>query len=323
MILVTGGAGYIGSHCSLHLLKMGHDVLVIDNLSEGHMGAVNKEYFRHVDLSNIYEIREIFKKYPISSVIHFAGSCYVGESENNPEKYYYNNVVNSLNLFKSMIEADVKKLVFSSTCATYGIPQYLPLDELHSQNPINVYGRTKLMIEHILKDFDKAYDLKFIALRYFNASGADNKANIGESHNPETHLIPLVLQVASGKREHIKIFGNDYPTPDCTCIRDYIHVNDLASAHRLALQKLIAGADSGFYNLGIGNGYSVLDIIKTAEKVTQKPIKYLIEERRQGDPAELVANNDKALNELGWKPEYNNIEKIIETAWFWEQNRRY
>ena len=222
-----------------------------------------------------------------------------------------------------MNEKDVKKFVFSSTCATYGDPLYVPIDEKHSQNPINPYGTTKLMIEHILRDYDKAYGLKHIKLRYFNASGADNEANIGESHDPETHLIPLVLQTAIGNRESIKIFGNDYATPDGTCIRDYIHVNDLAQAHRLGLEKLFKGSNSDFYNLGVGKGYSVQEIIEVSEQVTGKIINKEMAERRAGDPPSLVASNDKARQELGWNPVFTDIKDIIETAWHWENNRRY
>ncbi|MEI7474743.1 MAG: UDP-glucose 4-epimerase GalE [bacterium] len=323
MILITGGAGYIGSHCGIELIRAGYDVLVGDNLSEGHKEAILSEHFHYVDLANISEIKEVFKKYKIEAVIHFAASCYVGESATNPQKYYYNNVVSTLNLLNAMLEADVKKIVFSSTCATYGNPQYVPIDEKHPQSPINVYGKTKLMIEQILKDYDEAYGLKYMALRYFNASGADKDGQIGESHSPETHLIPLVLQVAAGQRESIKIFGDDYETPDGTCIRDYIHVSDLAEAHKLALEKLMAGSDSDYFNLGTGNGYSVKEIINATEKITQKTIKTEIEQRRIGDPPKLVADNDKAVNVLGWKPKYDNIEAIIKTAWFWEQNRRY
>lgn len=323
MILITGGAGYIGSHCVLDFMRSGYDCVVLDNLSEGHEEALQAKNFCKVDLSNIDQIREVFKKYPIEAVIHFAAFAYVGESVENPEKYYYNNVVNTLNLLKVMLENNVKKIVFSSTCATYGNPEYLPLNENHPQNPINPYGSTKLMIERILQDYDRAYGLKYIALRYFNASGADNEANIGESHRIETHLIPLVLQTALGKRDCIKVFGDDYDTPDGTCIRDYIHVNDLSSAHRLAYERLAEGAGSNLYNLGIGKGYSVKEIIEKSEKITEKTINKIISERREGDPPILVADNKKAKEELGWNPEFVEIEDIIKTAWNWELNRRY
>jgi len=359
MILITGGAGYIGSHCVLDLTRAGCECAVLDNLSYGHEEALQTKNFCNVDLSNIDRVREVFKKYPIEAVIHFAAFAYVGESVENPEKYYYNNVVNTLNLLKVMLENNVKKIVFSSTCATYGNPEYTPIDEKHPQNPINPYGTTKLMIEKILQDYDKAYGLKYIALRYFNASGADSGLRaeakepafsieyrkrrgqgalplrnavygeqpsnlyIGESHSPETHLIPLVLQTALGKRDCIKVFGEDYETPDGTCIRDYIHVNDLAQAHRLALEKLKSGSGSDFFNLGIGKGFSVKEIIEVSEKITGKPINKEFVERREGDPPILVADNKKAREILGWNPEFIEIEDIIQTAWNWELNRRY
>ena len=323
MILITGGAGYIGSHCLINFLRAGYDCVVFDNLSEGHREALNSSNLHEGNLSKIEDIREVFKKYPVEAVIHFAASCYVGESVEDPQKYYYNNVVNTLNLLKVMLENDVKKIVFSSTCATYGNPDYTPIDEKHPQNPINSYGRTKLMIENILQDYDRAYELKYMALRYFNAAGADNEANIGESHRIETHLIPIVLQAAMGKRASIKIFGDDYNTPDGTCIRDYIHVNDLAKAHRLALEKLRNGAGSNCYNLGVGKGYSVKEIIDICEKITGKTLNKEIISRREGDPPILTASNKKAREELGFTPEYTKIDDIIESAWHWEKNRRY
>jgi UDP-glucose 4-epimerase len=323
MILVAGGAGYIGSHCTLDLQRAGYDCVVLDNLSEGHREAVQTEHFCQVDLADVEQIREVFRKYPIEAVIHFAAHCYVGESVTNPQKYYYNNVVNTLNLLQVMLEFGVKKIVFSSTCATYGNPVYTPIDEKHPQSPINPYGMTKLMIEKIFQDYDRAYGLKYTALRYFNAAGADNEANIGESHDPETHLIPLVLEVAAGKRECIKVFGDDYETPDGTCIRDYIHVNDLSSAHRLAVRKLLDGGSSNFYNLGIGKGFSVKEIIDITREITGKSIKQEIVARREGDPPILYANNIKAKTELGWEPKFTRIDDIISTAWYWEQNRRY
>ncbi len=323
MILITGGAGYIGSHCTLEMQRAGYECVVLDNLSEGQKEAIQTQNFCYADLNNPDETKEVFKKYDIKAVIHFAASCYVGESVTNPEKYYYNNVVTTLNLLGAMKEAGVKNIVFSSTCATYGNPEYTPIDENHPQKPINVYGRTKLVMEGILKDYDRAYGIKHIALRYFNASGADNEANIGESHDPETHIIPLVLQVAAGKRESIKVFGNDYDTPDGTCIRDYIHVNDLSSAHRLAMEKLLKGGESGYYNLGTGRGHSVSEIIKSCEKVSGRAVKQELAPRREGDPAILYADNKKAKNELSWQPEFMEIDDIILTAWNWEINRRY
>lgn len=323
MILITGGAGYIGSHFVLDLVRAGYECVVLDNLSEGHEEALQTKNFCRAELGNIDEIREVFKKYPIEAVIHFAAFAYVGESVTNPQKYYYNNVVNTLNLLNVMIENNVKKIVFSSTCATYGNPEYVPIDEKHPQKPINPYGATKLMIERILQDYDRAYGLRYVALRYFNASGADPEANIGESHSPEPHLIPLVLQTALGKRDCIKVFGDDYDTPDGSCIRDYIHVNDLASAHRLAVKKLLDGEESDIYNLGIGKGYSVKEIIEKSEEITGKAINKEISERREGDPPSLVADNKKATEKLGWNPQFIEIEDIIKTAWNWELNRRY
>lgn len=323
MILITGGAGYIGSHCYLDFKRAGYDCLIFDNLSEGHSEAVNKKDLYKGNLANLEDIRGVFEKYHVDAVIHFAASCYVGVSVKDPQSYYYNNVVNTLNLLQVMLEKNVKKIVFSSSCATYGNPQYTPLDEAHPQNPINPYGQTKLMIEKILQDYDNAYGLKHIALRYFNASGADNEADIGESHDPETHLIPLVLRAAAGKIDSIKIFGNDYETPDGTCIRDYIHVNDLAKAHRLGVEKLLSEGESNSFNLGIGRGYSVKDIIQVSENITGKTINKELAPRREGDPPILVASNTKAKTELGWNPDFTEISDIISTAWNWEQNRRY
>jgi len=323
MILIAGGAGYIGSHCTLDFIRNGYECAVFDNLSEGHKEALQTENFYNGDLCNIDDIRNVFRKYPIEGVIHFAASCYVGVSVTDPQKYYYNNVVNTLNLLKVMLENNVKHIVFSSTCATYGNPVYTPIDESHHQAPVNPYGKTKLMIENIFQDYDRAYGLKYMALRYFNAAGADNGANIGESHSPETHLIPLVLQTALGERESIKIFGTDYETPDGTCIRDYIHVNDLSKAHRLAFESLQNNAKSNFYNLGTGKGNSVKEIIEVGEKITGKLINKEFVERREGDPPILVASSLKAKNELNWEPDFTEISDIINSAWTWEKNRRY
>jgi UDP-glucose 4-epimerase len=323
MILITGGAGYIGSHCVVELMRNGYECLVVDNLSNGHFKAVKTPNFVKADLSDIKALRDVFGKYSIEAVIHFAADAYVGESVTNPQKYYYNNVVNTLNLLSVMNENNVKNIVFSSTCATYGNPEYVPIDENHPQSPINPYGRTKLIIEGILKDYDRAYGLKYIALRYFNAAGADNSENIGESHSPESHIIPLVLKASQSKETSLKIFGNDYATPDGTCLRDYIHVNDLASAHRLALAKLLSGAESDFYNLGTGTGTSVMEIIKLSEKITGENIPYELAERREGDPPVLVASNTKAKEKLGWVAKYTNPEEIIKTAWNWEINKQF
>lgn len=322
MILVFGGAGYIGSHTVKHLLDNGYQCVVADNLIYGHRAAVDsRAEFVHADLLNPVSLRELFKNRKIDAVIHFAAFTYVGESVADPQKYYFNNVVGTTNLLNVMLENNVKKIVFSSTCATYGEPQYTPIDEKHPQNPINPYGRTKLMIEQIFADYEKAYGLKHIALRYFNAAGCSRDGSIGESHSPETHLIPLVLKAITGERPRIKIFGTDYDTPDGTCIRDYIHVEDLALAHRLAVEKL--DDYCGCINLGTGLGTSVKEIIDAAEKVSGKrcPLEY--GPRREGDPAKLFADNRKAKQILGWNPQYTNIEDIIRTAWTWETNRKF
>lgn len=322
MILVMGGAGYIGSHTVRHLLDKGYEVLVADNLIYGHKEAVDKRAkFVYADLLNPYSLDELFKNNDVDAVIHFAAFAYVGESVNNPEKYYYNNVIGTINLLHTMLKHNVKNIVFSSTCATYGEPKYTPIDEMHSQNPINPYGRTKLMIEQIFADYERAYGLRHIALRYFNAAGCSADGKIGESHNPETHIIPLVLQAIKGERENIKIFGSDYDTPDGTCIRDYIHVEDLAQAHRLAVEKL--EAYSGCINLGTGVGTSVKEIIAAAEAVSGKKCPTEYAARRAGDPARLYADNTKAKAILGWQPKYLDIKDIIKTAWNWELNKRY
>lgn len=322
MILVMGGAGYIGSHTVRHLLDKGYEVLVADNLIYGHKEAVDERAkFVYADLLNPYSLDELFKNNKVDAVIHFAAFAYVGESVNNPEKYYYNNVIGTINLLHTMLKHNVKNIVFSSTCATYGEPKYTPIDEMHSQNPINPYGRTKLMIEQIFADYERAYGLRHIALRYFNAAGCSADGKIGESHNPETHIIPLVLQAIKGERENIKIFGSDYDTPDGTCIRDYIHVEDLAQAHRLAVEKL--EAYSGCINLGTGVGTSVKEIIAAAEAVSGKKCPTEYAARRAGDPARLYADNTKAKAILGWQPKYLDIKDIIKTAWNWELNKRY
>lgn len=322
MILVFGGAGYIGSHTVKHLLDNGYQVVVADNLIYGHREAVDKRaIFEHADLLDKFSLQQLFRKHKIDAVIHFAAFAYVGESVADPEKYYFNNVVGTVNLLNVMLENNVKDIVFSSTCATYGEPEYTPIDELHPQNPINPYGRTKLMIEQIFADYERAYGLRHIALRYFNAAGCAADGSIGESHTPETHLIPLVLKAITGERKSISVFGTDYDTPDGTCIRDYIHVEDLALAHRLALEKL--PVYSGCINLGTGIGTSVKEIILAAEEVSGKkcPVEYA--DRRAGDPARLFADNRKAKEILGWEPAYKNIKDIIQTAWNWEINRRF
>lgn len=320
-ILVVGGAGYIGSHTVKQLSKSGYNCIIIDNLVYGHKEAIQASYFELVDLMDKNLLNEVFNKYHIDSVVHFAAFAYVGESVIEPKKYYENNVLGTLNLLEAMLNNNIKKIVFSSTCATYGEPKYIPIDESHPQDPINPYGRSKLMIEKILYDYHKAYNLKYISLRYFNAAGCSKDGDIGESHSPETHLIPLVLQAIINQDKPIKVFGADYNTPDGTCIRDYIHVEDLAIAHQLAIEKL--DNYSGCINLGTGIGTSVKEIISAAEAITGKtcPVEYVA--KRKGDPAQLFATNDKAKNILGWVPKYNDIREIISTAWTWELNRKY
>ena len=319
MILIVGGAGYIGSHLNKEINKKGIETVIFDNLSYGHRDFVKWGTFEKGDLGNIDDIRAVFKKYPIEAVMHFAAFTYVGESVEDPQKYYQNNVKNTLNLLQVMLEENVKYFVFSSTCATYGNPVEIPITENHPQDPINPYGKGKLMVETVLKDYSDAYGLKYASLRYFNAAGADPEGEVGELHDPETHLIPLILDVAAGRREDIKIFGTDYDTPDGTCIRDYIHVTDLAEAHILALEYLQNGGESDFFNLGNGNGFSVKEVIETAEEITGKNIKAVEAERRAGDPPTLVGSSTKAKETLNWNPKYDELSKIIETAWNWHQ----
>jgi len=321
MILVVGGAGYIGSEINKELNKNGYQTVVLDNLVSGHKEAVKWGEFVQGDLSNIEDIRKVFEKYKIEAVFNFAAFIEVGESVKDPQKYYYNNLVNTLNLLKVMKEFEVNKIIFSSTAATFGEPKYTPIDEAHPQWPINPYGWTKLMIERVFSDYDLAYGLRYVALRYFNACGANPEADIGENHNPESHLIPLVLDAAIGKRENIKIFGTDYPTPDGTCVRDYIHVVDLASAHLLALKHLLGGGESKQYNLGNGKGFSVREVIDAVKKVTGKDFEVVESERRAGDPPILIAASEKIREELGWEPEYTDIETIVSTAWKWHQKK--
>lgn len=322
-ILVAGGAGYIGSHTVKHLIQNNYNVVVVDNLVYGHREAVLTDNFEQIDIGNKEALDKVFKKYNIDAVIHFAGYAYVGESVFNPQKYYDNNVVKTINLLNTMIENGVKNIVFSSTCATYGNPQYTPIDENHPQKPINPYGKTKLMTEQIMEDYDRAYGLKYSALRYFNAAGCDADGQLGESHDPETHLIPLILKTLTGERENITVFGTDYDTEDGTCIRDYIHVEDLADAHRLAVEKLLTDKESFCLNLGTGIGSSVLEMINAAEKVTGKKIPVVYGERREGDPPKLFASNEKAKEFLKWKPKYTKIDSIIKTAWNWELKKGF
>lgn len=319
MILVVGGAGYIGSHLVKGLVK-NEKVLVLDNLSTGHREAVDEEaIFVEGDLGNVADLEFIFSTYPIQAVMHFAANSLVGESVVNPLKYYENNVASTLTLLKMMLKHDVKHFIFSSTAATYGIPNVDSIDEAVTTNPINPYGRSKLMIELILADYAKAYDLRYVVLRYFNAAGAYETAEIGENHDPETHLIPIVLQHLAGTREKVAVYGTDYNTPDGTCVRDYIHVMDLASAHIAALDSLRQGKNqTATYNLGNGLGYSVKEVIETCENITGLKVNVEMTARREGDPAKLVATSNKIYNELGWKAE-RNLQQIIESAWKWHQ----
>ena len=319
-ILVCGGAGYIGSHCVEELLKKDYNVVVFDNLIYGHREFVEDVNFFEGDLSDINSIKECFKKYDIESVMHFSAYAYVGESVIDPEKYYYNNVVNTLNLLKVMKEYNVREFIFSSTCATYGNPEYMPLNEKHGQNPVNPYGNTKYFVEKILKDYERSYGIKHIIFRYFNAAGASLTKNIGEWHNPETHLIPLVLDAASGKRKNITVFGDDYNTSDGTCIRDYIHVTDIAHAHILGLEYLRNSQQSDFFNIGSEKGFSVYEIISKCEEITGKTIERVLGQRREGDPDILIADSTKIKKILNWKPRFSDIHTIIESAWKWHRN---
>jgi UDP-glucose 4-epimerase len=318
-ILVTGGAGYIGSHTALLLLSRGHQVHVYDNLSMGHRRAVPADRLIEGDLSDIPRLDHAFLENRIEAVMHFAAFAYVGESVRDPGKYYHNNLTNTLSLMEVMRRHGVWRFVFSSTCATYGVPERVPITEDLPQRPINPYGNAKLAVERALADYSHAYGWGYAALRYFNAAGASSHAEIGEDHDPETHLIPVVLQTALGQRPHVEVFGTDYGTPDGTCIRDYIHVEDLAEAHLLALERLEPGKEFR-YNLGMGRGYSVREVIRTAEEVTGKQVPVKEGPRRAGDPPVLVASAEKIQRELGWRPRYTELRPIIETAWRWHRN---
>lgn len=317
-ILVAGGAGYIGSHVCKMLTKRGYNVIIFDNLSHGYEFLAKYGKFVLGDIGDRRQLDLIFKNYKIDVVMHFCAYIEVGESVQNPRKYYVNNLYNAINLFDAMLDNGVNKIIFSSTAAVYGMPEHVPIDEEEPKNPINPYGRTKWMIEQVLKDYSDAHGLRYVAFRYFNAAGADPEGELGEAHEPETHLIPLVLDAAMGIRKSIKIFGTDYPTPDGTCIRDYIHVNDLASAHIKGIEYLLEGNESNYFNLGNGTGFSVREIIDTVKKVTGKDFQIDEVERRPGDPAILIAKSDKAKKVLNWFPEYG-IEDIIKHAWSWHQ----
>ena len=320
MILVCGGAGYIGSHAVRQLIDRGEGVIIVDNLETGHEDAIHPQAkFYKVDIRDEEALDKVFAENKIDEVIHFAANSLVGESMTNPLKYFNNNVHGTEILLKVMVAHDVKKIVFSSTAATYGEPKNIPILESDETNPTNAYGETKLCMEKMMKWADKAHGVKYISLRYFNVAGAHESGEIGEDHNPETHLIPLILQVPLGKREFISIFGDDYETHDGTCIRDYIHVTDLADAHILAVHKLREGSESNIYNLGSGNGFTVKEMIETARKVTGHEIPAKVCERRAGDPAKLVASSEKARRELGWVPKHENVEDMISSAWNWHQ----
>ena len=320
-LLVLGGAGYIGSHTAVELLESGHDVVIVDSLVTGYKAAVPKgAIFYQGDIRDYDFLNSLFKKEAIDAVIHFAAFSLVGESVTDPLKYYENNLYGTKVLLKAMIDNGVNKIVFSSTAATYGEPENIPILEDDRTCPTNPYGETKLAMEKMMKWSANAYGLKYVSLRYFNACGAHKSAKIGEAHNPESHLIPLVLQVPNGKRESVSIYGTDYDTPDGTCIRDYIHVTDLAKAHILAVEYLMKGGECNVFNLGNGVGYSVREVIETARKVTGHPIPAVEIPRRAGDPARLVASGEKAKAILGWKPEITELEDIIRSAWAWHSS---
>lgn len=320
-VLVLGGAGYIGSHTVYELIEQGQETVIIDNLQTGHIDAIHPDAkFYKGDIRNKEFLDNVFKKEKIDAVIHFAASSLVPESMTDPLKYYDNNLYGTMVLLKSMVENNIDKIIFSSTAATYGEPENIPIKETDKTEPINTYGETKLSMEKMFKWVSKAHNIKYVSLRYFNAAGAHKSGKIGEDHTPETHLIPLILQVPNNKRENIKIFGDDYETKDGTCIRDYIHVTDLAQAHILAIDYLKKTGKSDIFNLGNGVGFSVKEIIETARQVTGHPIPAVICPRRAGDPAQLIASNEKAEKILGWKPVYVNPEDIIASAWKWHKN---
>jgi len=317
-ILVVGGAGYIGSHMVKKLALAGNDVITLDNLSYGYRDAVKYGEFVEGDLGDRTTLDDLFSNRGIDAVMHFAGFIQVGESVQKPSMYYHNNVTNTLTLLDAMLHHDVNNFIFSSTAAIFGEPDYTPIDEQHNRQPINPYGHSKLMIEQVLDDYDAAYGLRSTCLRYFNAAGADPDGELGERHVPETHLIPLILQAASGRREDIKVFGDDYPTDDGTCVRDYIHINDLCDAHSLALDDMIAKDQSARFNLGNGTGFSVKQVIDVAKQVSGTDFRVSIEPRRAGDPAVLVADSTLARQTLNWQPQHDDLRDIVSTAWNWE-----
>ncbi|MGM8930654.1 UDP-glucose 4-epimerase GalE [Salinicola halophyticus] len=322
-LLVIGGAGYIGGHMVSQLVKAGHHVVVLDDLSTGFQTAIDESHAQLVvgDVGDRNLLNALFKADRYDGVLHFASLIQVGESVVKPARYYRSNVANTLTLLEAMVEHDVGPLIFSSTAAVFGEPEYSPIDEAHRQAPINPYGASKYMVERMLEDFDHAYGLKSVALRYFNAAGADPSGQIGERHDPETHLIPLALHAVLGARPPLKVFGRDYPTPDGTCVRDYIHVTDLAEAHLRALEYLWAGKPTTRFNLGNGNGFSVQEVLNAVERVTGQRVPYEDAPRRGGDPANLVADSRAAKSVLGWCPQYGELDTIVEHAWAWEQKR--
>ncbi|MBD2104253.1 UDP-glucose 4-epimerase GalE [Leptolyngbya sp. FACHB-261] len=323
-VLVTGGAGYIGSHAVLALQQVGFEVVILDNLVYGHADLVKsalKVELVQGDTNDRALLDSLFTSRSFDAVMHFAAYAYVGESVSDPAKYYRNNVVGTLTLLEAMVAAGIQSFVFSSTCATYGVPQQVPIPEEHPQSPINPYGMSKLMVEQMLNDFDHAYGLRSVRFRYFNAAGAEPQGRLGEDHQPETHLIPLVLQTALGHRDSISVFGTDYETPDGTCIRDYIHVTDLAQAHVQGLEYLLRGGKTEVFNLGNGQGYSVREVIDAAQAVTGREIKVVEAERRPGDPAMLVGSSEKARRTLGWQPQYPELAVILQHAWQWHLQR--
>ncbi len=318
-ILVTGGAGYIGSHTVKALQRQGRDVVVLDNLYKGHRQALKDVPLHIGDLGDPAFIQGVFEKHPVDAVVHFAALSLVGESVERPDLYFRNNTAYALNLLDAMVKNGVINLVFSSTAAVYGEPNNVPIDEAHPKAPTNPYGESKLFVEQILQRYSEAFGVRSVSLRYFNAAGADPSGEIGEDHQPETHLIPIILQTLLGKREHIQIFGTDYPTADGTCIRDYIHVNDLSDAHILALDALARGRETTAYNLGSGQGFSVREVIQCVERVTGKQVPVVESPRRPGDPAVLVASSERIKQDLQWDPKYEKLEAIIETAWQWHK----
>ncbi len=319
-ILVTGGAGYIGSNTTLQLLDAGYDVIVVDNLSRGHREAVDPARLREVDILDTAALVRVMKEAPCDAVIHFAAYIAVGESMKIPEVYFRNNVSGSLSLLTAMHETGVRNIVFSSTAAVYGMPERVPIPESERRAAVNAYGESKIMVETLLEWFDRIHGMKNVCLRYFNASGADSKGRAGEEHDPETHLIPLLFRaIQTGKP--VTLFGDDYPTPDGTCIRDYIHVTDLAQAHIAAVEMLCAGGESNKYNVGTGYGYSVKEVLNAVERVTGQKVPFVMGPRREGDPPELVADSTRLQTELGWRPEYSDLETIVKTAWDWAQKK--